>query len=160
MASITSEGIPPKPEETIQVGKDWLLAQLHKGANCPLCGQRAQLYRRKINAGMAHSMIRMYRSVGTGWCHVPTVVGAKSREEGKCAYWGLLEEQSGKGLHGGRAGYWRLTERGEAFVLNQIQVPTYALVYNGRVMGFEGAMMSIKDALGTKFDYRELMDGV
>lgn len=161
MANLIAD-LPPAVTETIQAGKDWLLARVRNpgGTNCPLCGQHAQLYRRKINAGMAHSLIRMYRINGTGWVHVPTSVGAKSREEGKLAYWRLVEEQAGKGIHGGRAGYWRVTEFGEQFLRNQAQVPTYALVYNGRVMGHEGAMVSIRDALGTKFNYDDLMAGI
>jgi hypothetical protein len=152
--------LPPKASETIQVGKDWLLARLRRGDKCPLCGQRAQLYRRKINSGMAHSLIRMYRINGTGWVHVPTSIGARSREEGKLAYWKLVEEQAGKGLHGGRAGYWRVTALGEEFIRQQAQIPTYALVYDGRVLGFEGDMIGIKDCLGTKFDYDDLMAGI
>lgn len=161
MASLMTD-VPPAVTETIQAGKDWLLARVRKpgGATCPLCDQHAQMYRRKINAGMAHSLIRMYRINGTDWVHVPTSIGARSREEGKLAYWRLVEEQVGKGLHGGRAGYWRVTAFGEKFLRAQEKVPTYALVYNGRVMGYEGAMISIKDALGTKFNYNDLMAGI
>src|SRR3954471_2049123 len=93
-------GLPPKATDTIQAGKDWLMANLKKGAKCPLCAQHAKMYSRKVNAGMAASLIRMYRINKTGWVHVPTSVGARSREEGKLAYWGLVEEQAGKGLHG------------------------------------------------------------
>lgn len=137
----------------------WLRARLDKGAPCPLCQQHSKMYRRKINSGMARSLIHMYRSAGTSWIHV-RLIGAKSREEGKLAYWGLVEEQKGAGLHGGRAGYWRVTRKGEDFLNGHLKVPKYAKVYNGQVYGFEGDDVSIKDALGTKFDYEELMKGV
>lgn len=154
------QGLMPNVNDTIQAGKDWLMANIRKGTKCPLCGQHAQLYRRKVNTGMAVSLIRMYRINKTGWVHVPTSVGAKSREEGKLAYWRLVEEQPNKGLHGGRAGYWRVTEFGERFLLAQEAIPTYALVYNGRVMGHEGPMVTIRDALGTGFNYDDLMAGI
>lgn len=145
--------------DTIAAGKAWLLARLEKGAPCPLCAQHAKLYKRKINSGMARSLIHMYRSAGKSWIHV-RLIGARSREEGKLAYWGLVEEQQGAGLHGGRAGYWRVTDKGEAFIQGQLKVPLYAKVYNGQVRGFDGSSVSIKDALGTKFNYEELMQGV
>ena len=148
----------PSPQDTIRTGKDWLLKQLAHGAPCPLCGQHAKMYKRKINSGMARSLIHMYRSAGQGWIHV-SLIGARSREEGKLAYWGLVEEQNGTGLHGGRPGYWRVTQRGVDFLTNQTSVQKYALVYNGHVRGFEGGPVTIKDALGTKFDYQDLMAG-
>lgn len=145
--------------DTIQAGKQWLLSRLDDGDHCPLCGQHAKMYKRKINAGMARSLIHMHRTdPNGGWIHVK-VIGARSREEGKLAYWGLLEEQLGSGLHGGRAGYWRVTDKGRAFILQGLKVPKYAKVYNGKVYGFEGTGVNIQDALGTRFDFWELMRG-
>lgn len=158
--SVLTQIVPPKATETIQAGRDWLRNQLEKGANCPLCGQHAKLYRRKLNTGMAVSLVKMYRINKTDWVHVPTSIGAKSREEGKLRYWNLVEEQAGKGLHGGRAGYWRLTSFGEQFVLGKATIPMYALVYNGRVMDHEGKHITIRDALGTGFNYQDLMAGI
>lgn len=151
---------PISDADSIATGKQWLRTRLDAGANCPLCGQHAKTYRRKINAGMARSLIHIYRIGGTGWVHV-RAIGAQSREEGKLAYWGLLEEQRATGLHGGRAGYWRLTPKGIAFVRGHLKVPKYVHVYDGRVLGFDGTqMVDIKDALGTKFNYTDLMNGV
>lgn len=147
----------PSLSDTIQAGKDWLRNMVYAGgARCPLCEQHAKVYKRTINSGQAQSLIRIHRMVGQGWIHV-SLIGAKSREEGKLAYWGLLEEQIGSGHHGGRAGYWRLTQLGEQFVKGQAFVAKYALVYNGRCLGFEGGAISIQDALGKDFDYNELM---
>lgn len=152
--------LPPRLSESIQAGRDWLRKNLEKGAKCPLCGQHAKLYRRKVNTGMAVSLIKMYRINKTGWVHVPTSVGAKSREEGKLRYWNLVEEQPGKGLHGGRAGYWRVTEFGEQFLRGQAQIPLYAIIYNGKVLNHEGKLIGIRDALGTGFNYDDLMAGI
>lgn len=149
---------PPGKSDSIGDGKNWLANHLEAGAACPLCNQHAKLYKRKVNSGMARSLIHMYRINGLNWVHV-RAIGALSREEGKLAYWGLVEEQAGTGLHGGRAGYWRVTPRGEAFLKNRTTVPKYARVYNGKVYGFEGDPVTIKDALGTKFDYEDLMAG-
>lgn len=143
---------------TLADAKAWLLNRLEDGDRCPCCGQNAKLYKRKINSGMARSLIHIYRIGGKGWVHV-RAIGAQSREEGKLAYWGLLEEQTGVGLHGGRAGYWRVTDLGEAFLKHGLLVPKYAKVYDGKVRGFEGDDVGIREALGTKFNYDDLMKG-
>lgn len=144
---------------TIKEGKEWLRSRLRDGAACPVCRQHAQMYRRKVNSGMARSLIHMYRLAGTGWVHV-SVIGARSREEGKLKYWSLVEEQQANGLHGGRAGYWRVTPAGESFLKETLKIPKYAKVYNGRCYGMEGPLVGIREALGTKFDYNDLMNGV
>ena len=148
------------PQVTLEQGKNWLRARLDQGETCPLCHQHAKMYRRKINAGMAHSLIHIHRIAPTGgWVHVHAI-GARSREEGKLVYWGLAEEQTSVGLHGGRAGYWRLTDKGRDFVKGKIKVPKYAKVYNGQCYGLEGDLVGIKESLGTKFNYDELMRGI
>jgi hypothetical protein len=153
---------------TLAEGRAILRELVNDGHKCPVCTQLAKVYRRKINSGMARSLIEMYR-VGRegdvagvqGWVHVPTQIGARSREEGKLAYWGLVEEEAEiKREDGGRAGYWRVTARGAQFVRNLIQVPKYARVYDGRCLGLTGPDVSIHDALGTKFNYDELMAGI
>lgn len=141
--------------------KAWLRARLDKGADCPLCTQRAQTYRRKVNSGMARSLIAMYQVGRLDWVHLPSQIGARSREEGKLAYWGLVEENPLKREDGGRPGEWRVTPRGEQFLRGKLSVPKYAYVYNGKVMGFDTSeMVTIKDAIGDKFDYSELMAGI
>lgn len=143
--------------------RDWLRQRVDEGATCPVCQQHAKVYRRKINSGMARSLIAMYHAGGRenlDWVHVPTQIGARSREEGKLAYWDLVEEERVKRPDGGRAGYWRVTLLGELFVLGKIGVPKYARVYNGRALSLDPTeRVTIKDALGDKFDYAELMAG-
>jgi len=90
---------------------------------------------------------------------VPSAIGARSREEGKLAYWGLVEESLTPRDDGGRAGWWRVTTKGQLFVSGQITVPSHARVYNGNALNLIGTAVSIKDALGSKFNYNELMAG-
>lgn len=154
---MTSSNLPD--HITLGQARAWLRSRLDEGAHCPCCTQLSKTYKRKINSGMARSLIHMHRSAGQEWIHVK-LIGAQSREEGKLAYWGLVEEQKATGLHGGRAGYWRVTDSGVAFLKLQLTVPKYARVYDGKVRGYEGPMVTIKDALGTRFDYNELMAGL
>lgn len=149
-------------EMTLAEAKVELRQLVDGGHECPLCTQLAKVYRRKVNAGMARSLIEMYRVGGLEreWVHVPTQIGARSREEGKLAYWGLVEEETAKREDGGRAGYWRVTEKGVQFVRARIKVPKYARVYDGRCLSLTGDEVTIREALGSKFNYDELMAGL
>lgn len=138
--------------------KVWLRKKADDGAICPVCEQTVKVYRRKLNAGMARSLIRMYKAGGLDYIHIPTTVGSRSREEGKLRYWGLVEEEQVTRPDGGRAGYWRVTPVGELFVQGQITVWSHARVYNSRCLGLVGDQISIKDALASQFDYEELMN--
>lgn len=92
------------------------------------------------------------------WVHLPTQVGARSREEGKLRYWGLVEEQCEvQRDDGGRAGYWRLTDAGRKWVTGQSTVPKFVAVYNNTVLRSFGDEISVTDALGSRFNYTELM---
>jgi hypothetical protein len=149
------------PQASLAQVRTWLRSKVDEGVECPACRQHVKVYRRKINSGMARSLMLMYRVGGRDWVHVPSQVGARSREEGKLAYWGLVEEEKALRPDGGRTGYWRVTRIGELFVLNKCTVPKYARIYNGELVNLDpNEQVSIVDALGTKFDYAEMMAGV
>lgn len=145
--------------KTLSDAQKWLADRVGSGARCPCCNQYAKVYRRQINSGMARSLIAMYLHGPQGqWVHLPTQVGARSREEGKLRYWGLVEEQVDvQRDDGGRAGYWRLTDAGRAWVTGQSTVPKFVAVYNNTVLRSYGTQVSVSDALGSKFNYTELM---
>lgn len=147
----------PSPATPLAQVRAWLRLKLDDGTRCPACEQFCKVYQRKLNSGMARSLIAMYRAGGTDFVHIPTEIGARSREEGKLAYWALVEEQKENRPDGGRAGYWRVTDKGEQFVLGLVKVPKYARVYDGRCLELTGDFIVIQDALGDSFDYGELM---
>jgi hypothetical protein len=143
---------------TLEEAKQWLRERVEEGAHCPCCGQFAKVYRRRLNSGMARSLITMYRRGGHDWMHIPTTIPAKSREEGKLAYWQLVEESDEPRDDGGRAGWWRVTDKGTAFIYRHIRVPKYALVYDATLLGLDGSeTVNIQDCLGDRFDLSELM---
>lgn len=145
---------------TLEQARDWLRERLHDGAECPLCTQYARVYHRKFNSGMARVLIAQWRSHGLGYAHTARLVPGL-REGAKCAYWGLMEEETERREDGGRSGYWRITEKGRLFVLGMIRIPAWANVYNDRVLSLDDSVMiNITDALGQHFDYRELMGGL
>lgn len=149
-----------RSEETLAEAKRRLHEQLDEGMRCPCCGQFAKKYKRKLNSGMARALITIYKRGGRAsrdWVYIPSLP-AKSREEGKIAYWGLLQEAIEQREDGGRAGWWRVTRLGELFIISGVHIPKKAFVYNAVCLGFDRTeMVSIKDCLGDKFDLSELM---
>lgn len=131
-----------------------------EGVTCPCCGQLAKMYKRKINSTMARAAITMFRAgPSAGFMHVPSLPG-DMHEVSQLVWWGLIEEKPGRRDDEGRHGWWRLTKEGVEFVLGQRKVVKYMLVYDHNVIGSEGDLVDIKDALGSKFNYHELMEGI
>lgn len=130
------------------------------GTTCPTCQQHVQVYRRKINSGMAAGLISLHRAADAdGYVdHVPDRPGG-SWEEGKLEYWGLVvrvPKANGRGIAG-----WRITEFGRRFVEGTAHVRKYVRIYDGVMVGGpEGPSVSIREALGTRFNYDDMMAGV
>lgn len=149
------------PQMTITQARQWLRARLDDGATCPVCTQRAQVYKRKVTASMARALIDMYRAGRLDWVHLPSVLTGQRSDEGKLVHWGLIEEERVLRPDGGRAGYWRVTVKGERFLRSQISIPKYARIFDGHLLNLDNSqMVTIRDALGTRFNYAELMAGI
>lgn len=147
------------PETTLIEAANWLFEQLKKdGAICPCCTQLAKVYKRKINSNMARTLILGYQAAGLEWFHAPTVVADRG-ELAKLRFWGLVEEEKALRPDGGRAGWWHITPKGRDFILGHKELPAHVLIYDGRAIRLDesSGRIGIRQALGDKFSYRELM---
>lgn len=146
--------------------REWLEKKLEDGADCPCCGQRAQIYRRKLNSGMARALILIWkeaqRQIDLGalledaWVDIRKI-NVRGGDYAKLAYWGLIEPHS---EHDDvkYSGLWRITKRGSDFVLRSAVVPDAVYVYNGSLLDmYDSKLTNIKDALGSKFNFEELL---
>lgn len=163
------------PNSTLAQAKEWLRSRLDDGAKCPCCSQHAKIYRRKLNSGMAVSLLAFARvtqltNPKDGWLRVPddfvqtaTVLKVlKNREYNKLRYWGLLEAHpTDQSLDANTpfTGMWRITELGLKFARAEVEVPESVSIYDNRVMKRATKLTSIQQALGSKFNYAELMGG-
>lgn len=127
------------------------------GTRCPACGQHAQVYRRVLNSNMARLLIRAYRSHGQEWFHGPTALRDGTGDLAKLGHWGLVRESTEARADGGRAGWWQITDAGVAFIRTGATVPSHILLYDGVLLGRDGHPITIRDALGERFDLAELM---
>lgn len=143
----------------LEHARQWLQDRLDDGEHCPCCTQFAKVYKRKINAAMALVLLEMLRAGGEGeYVHLPTIrVGG---DTAKLAYWGLIEEDEATREDGSkRTGWWRVTPLGVRYARNQVTLPKYARVFDSQCLGLVGDPVGITDALGTKFNYADLMAG-
>lgn len=144
---------------TLAQAIQWLQDRINEGAECPCCGQYAKVYRnRTISGRMARDLISAYRAIGAGeWFRLPDY--DTTNETSKLAHWGLIEERAGMREDGARhAGWWRITDLGRRFVLNQASVPKRAVIYSGSLLGLDDSeTVTITDVLGKRFNYSELM---
>jgi hypothetical protein len=92
--------------------------------------------------------------------HVPSIDPARGGDVAKLEFWGLIEEERVKREDGGRAGFWRVTERGEGFLKRRVMVQKYARIYDGRLLNLTGVMVTADDALGETFKLDDLMEGI
>lgn len=161
--AVRGGGMMPTATMSLAEAKEWLRARVNRGDRCPCCGQFAKVYSRKMTAFTARAMIAMYRYYRTEFVQMPELIRQRltSQTQGGYAtlglYWGLIEEENQRREDGGRAGWWRLTELGIQFVLGEISVPKHARIYDGRILGYSDERVTIRDTLGTKFNYDELM---
>lgn len=151
-------------EMSLARARKLLTERVDEGVGCPCCTQFAKVYRRKVNSSMARGLIAAWREYGRGFGYLQDVRRKSgetdNREESKLRYWGLMEEEPKLRPDGGRAGWWRVTDRGYEWIMGWSVVPKYAHLYDGQFLRFSGDPVTIRDALGTKFDYGELMEGV
>lgn len=150
--------------QNIIEAKNFLMKSWEKGVECPCCEQFVKLYKRKLNSGMAITLVRIYKNSLTNnndWLHVKNYLRenrfSNSHDWTLLKYWGLLEEKAVvKGEP--NSGYWRITPKGEHFVLNSTEVPEAIYMFNQNLYKYSTDNTNIIESLGKKFNYYELMN--
>jgi len=143
-----------------------------EGGFCPCCSQHVKNYRYSISRSMALALIALYHlNLRNNDTYISkenlfkNVISKSAFGGGSFASmtrWGLIESKvkDPKDETKGRtSGFWRVTERGKAFVRNELLVPKYVHSYNNEVFRYDDSeMVSILDALnGEVFDYQKMM---
>lgn len=130
-----------------------------KGSHCPCCDQFVKKYSRKLNSLRARSLISLFQQNTKIYpVHISKIAGANTGGEfALLRYWGLIKEARNDRSDKRTSGKWFITAKGCEFVKNNLQVPAYLFIYNNEPIGFSDEMTTIKEALTSKFDYRELM---
>ena len=145
---------------TIQEAKDYLNNNYKEGCKCPVCKQNVQLYKRKLNSGMARVLIAMYMH-GDGLIHVKDHLREgnikNTHDWTLLRYWKLISPAiENKG--GQEVGLWSITEKGKQYCRGEIKVQKHVLVLINKHIGFSDEEINIQGSLGEHFDYDELMN--
>lgn len=149
---------------TITEAKQYLHDNWEKGVSCPCCGQMVKLYRRSLHHSMAVCLIRLFKLTiqkGQNYYHVNEygADGTRGGDFAKLRYWGLIAEKE-KGANDvtkRTSGFWAITKKGNDFVRGLIKISQYIAIFDDKKVDEYGAEISIRECLGQKFDYRELM---
>jgi hypothetical protein len=154
--------------ETLEEAREYVADGMMEpnGIACPCCEQRAKLYKRPLNGSMAAMLIVLsHINNGNGWTYIEEwreKSGIKLNgggDYGKLAYWNLVESMPvAPEQDKGSSGQWKMTKKGFEFSAGSIKVPSHALIYNNKVMGFSDKLVGINECLGKKFSYMEVME--
>lgn len=146
---------------TIEDAKRFLEENRDDGAICPCCGQMVKVYRRRIYRTMALQLKEFAEKVPFGeYARHDDVLGGRLRggDFVKLRHWMLIEAKSNDDPTKSGSASYRLTPLGASFVRNEAQVAKFVKILNGKMLGFEGEYVTIKEILGKKadFDVREV----
>ena len=145
--------------KTIIQAKTHLRENFEEGSDCPCCGQLVKLYKIKFNSNMAIfliSLVNTYLKERKPVHFKDCVFG--SRNYPYIAKWNLAYTEKSEDTAKRTSGFWIPTKKGVDFVLNKVKVSEYKNIFNNKVLGSSLNEINIKDALGTKFNYEELMN--
>jgi len=130
------------------------------GGYCPCCDRFGKQYKRRMNSTMAASLIWLH-NVGEGWINVPNVAPkwvVRTNQLSTLKWWGLIERMAAEpGSKVKHTGLWRVTPEGALFAMGVTTAPAWVVTYNDEPIKFSEEQIRIEDALGTDFDYREVM---
>ena len=152
---------PHSRETPLGVAQDWLRDRIDDGASCPCCTQHAQVYRWSLYSTAARLLVKMYRVGGTeSFVETRELKGKGQGDASRLRLWGLAEQEKERRPDGGRSGWWRVTARGEMFILGRLDIAKYVYVYDGRLLRTDPSkLVSISDVLREPFNWTEHMNG-
>jgi hypothetical protein len=150
---------------TLEEAQNYVDNNAFEGVICPCCHKYVKVYKRSINATMVRALFVFYDKKGR-WVNLENYLKTDKKlgsiirggEWCKLKCWDLIEKSEDVKEEGGRSSFFRITDKGCAFIEEMLDVPKYAFVFNNEVVGFdEDNTVSVQDCLKKKFDYDELM---
>lgn len=147
---------------TLQDVKQYLNNNYKDGCYCPACNQRVQLYKRKLSSTMAFCLIKFVLYTRKHGNHFKkysdilddqNITPTQRADWQKLAYFRLIQPNPDQSAE------YKVTSNGFDFVHGNILMPQYANVMNKKVYGYAMQQITIKQALSTKFNLDDLLNG-
>lgn len=144
-----------------QATLDFTVTDKRRECTCPHCGHKSIEYRRSLNSNMALSLLVLLKSGNTGWVHMEELLRSNGYKRcGDFSYlvhYRFIEKLKEKREDGSsRNGLYKITSYGIMFAEGKTTAKEKFIMYNGKHIGFEGELITIKEALGTKFNYEQI----
>ena len=150
---------------SLQEATDWVNSNKRKGCVCPCCNQIAKIYKRKLIVNYVLGLFYLYKlhkqHPQTEFFHISEIKVTNNYFSAfaqlKC--WELITEMD-KPIdvkNKRTSGNWKLTEKGKLFVEGKIEVEQHVYMYNAEFLGYSDKKISIEEALGSRFNYTEMM---
>lgn len=151
---------------TVHEARVFCRTNMDDGCICPCCGQNVRMYNYKFHSSLAQCLLSLVKVFETSqnWVHVKDipVKGGNAASRGghlaKAVHWGLIEAKPNDDTKKRTSGCWQPTQKGRDFAHGLIAIPKHAHLYNNSVHGFSLETTTIKEALGSRFDYAELLN--
>lgn len=159
------------PAGTLAEARALVLAKRDEGVDCPCCGQFAKVYKRNLSAAMAEAIILIERATRADRSQqfhmgqlLDTYATSRTAKGGgdpmRLRFHGLVDLVPGRRAdESWRVGYYTITDNGVKFALDQYRAPKYVYLYAQECLGASEETISVVEALGNHFNYRQLMDG-
>jgi hypothetical protein len=148
---------------SLSQARAYVMANLDDGVTCPCCGRYCRKYKRTMYGSQGRELIRLYwlqRKCGDPYRYFSRHIAVPWANNGDLCYlrhWGLLELEPNEDPSKKDSGNYRITSAGNAFVEGKLLVPKALFQYNEEVTAWADERTSIREVLGKKFDYDELM---
>lgn len=142
------------------------VAETKGGCYCPTCGQKAKIYKRKLSSEMAYAVLMLHKASLAGdsaaYHHSDEFMrNYKATTKGwyysLIRFWDLAETSHNDDPAKKDSGMWRLTDKGRLFARGAITVPSHVFIYKAERQRFSDGRVTIRQALGERFHYQELM---
>jgi hypothetical protein len=173
--------LPAPKEPTIgEARAEWDLTIRGKGGYCPCCDKWGKVYRLGISHSMMKALLWMASNHGENWVDMPKQAPRdliQTYTFASLKWWRLIErlhiekevevvtnEDTGERelVYADSAtkssGIWRVTPIGMQFAKGLVQVPQYVYLYNDTLKDVSTETVYIKDCVGKKFSYSEIMN--
>jgi len=157
-AEVAEPVLPPAVFSTLADAQAFVQARMEDGVHCPCCSQFVKVYSRSMYADMAVwliQLVRAYEKTGD-FVHV-TTTDARGGDYGKLRFWSAVEQDINVDTNKKSSGRWRPTKIGIDFAYGRRTLSKKVLIFDNKAIGFTGPEISIREALGERFDYFTLM---
>lgn len=122
---------------------DSLVAESEGVDKCPECDAGTKQHKHGLSANIVNGLNRLYDHAGLKFANLKVLGLGRVQWDNfqKLKYWGLVEQKRIK------SGEWRVTPRGEAFLLGKLKVPCSVITYRGIFVEYEGDDIGPEDAI-------------